>query len=80
MDWTAVKVITSSEAVEAVSYILTNEGAVGVQIDDAKDFANLKPGRYGKYTGKMGLQLPDTFREMSLFLNLSQQLKGGLQS
>ena len=42
MDWTAVKVITSSEAVEAVSYILTNEGAVGVQIDDAKD---LKPGR-----------------------------------
>ena len=48
MDWTAVKVITSSEAVEAVSYILTNEGAVGVQIDDAKDFANLKPGRYGK--------------------------------
>ena len=49
MDWTTVKVITSSEAVEAVSYILTNEGAVGVQIDDAKDFANLKPGRYGKY-------------------------------
>lgn len=49
MDWTAVKVITSSEAVEAVSYILTNEGAVGVQIDDAKDFANLKHGRYGKY-------------------------------
>ena len=75
MDWTAVKVITSSEAVEAVSYILTNEGAVGVQIDDAKDFANLKPGRYGNTekslicrrspTGKMGLQLPDTFREMS---------------
>lgn len=49
MDWTAVKVITSSEAVEAVSYILTSEGAVGVQIDDAADFAKLKPGRYGKY-------------------------------
>lgn len=49
MDWTAIKVITSSEAVEAVSYILTSEGAVGVQIDDAKDFANLKPGRYGKH-------------------------------
>lgn len=49
MDWTAVKVITSSEAVEAVSYILTSEGAAGVQIDDAKDFAKLKPGRYGKY-------------------------------
>lgn len=49
MDWTAVKVVTSSEAVEAVSYLLTNEGAVGVQIEDAKDFANLNPGRYGKY-------------------------------
>ncbi|MGK4126596.1 50S ribosomal protein L11 methyltransferase [Limosilactobacillus vaginalis] len=56
MDWTAVKVITSSEAVEAVSYILTNEGAVGVQIDDAKDFANLKPGRYGKYGEIIDLQ------------------------
>ncbi len=30
MDWTAVTVITSSEAVEAVSYILTSEGAQGV--------------------------------------------------
>lgn len=49
MGWTAIKVITSSEAVEAVSYILTDEGAVGVQIDDAADFQNLKPGRYGKY-------------------------------
>ena len=49
MDWTAVTVITSSEAVEAVSYILTNEGAQGVQIDDAADFAHLKPGKYGKH-------------------------------
>ena len=29
MDWTAVTVITSSEAVEAVSYILTSEGGPG---------------------------------------------------
>ena len=49
MDWTAVTVITSSEAVEAVSYILTDEGAQGVQIDDAADFANLKPGKYGEH-------------------------------
>ncbi|MDM8334647.1 50S ribosomal protein L11 methyltransferase [Limosilactobacillus panis] len=49
MDWTAVKVITSSEAVEAVSYLLTNAGAQGVQIDDAADFANLHAGRYGKH-------------------------------
>ncbi|WP_076461891.1 50S ribosomal protein L11 methyltransferase [Limosilactobacillus caccae] len=49
MDWTAIKVITSSEAVEAVSYILTDEGAQGVQIDDAADFANLQPGRYGEH-------------------------------
>lgn len=49
MDWTAVTVTTSSEAVEAISYLLTSEGAQGVQIDDAADFAHLRPGRYGKY-------------------------------
>lgn len=49
MDWTAIKVVTSSEAVEAVSYMLTTEGAAGIQIDDSADFKNLKAGRYGKY-------------------------------
>lgn len=49
MDWTAITVVTSSEAVEAVSYILTDEGAQGVQIEDAADFAHLQPGKYGKY-------------------------------
>ncbi|MBC8744899.1 50S ribosomal protein L11 methyltransferase [Lactobacillus sp. Marseille-P7033] len=49
MDWTAIKVITSSEAVEAVSYILTDEGAEGVQIEDAADFKNLHKGRYGNH-------------------------------
>lgn len=47
MDWTAVKVITTSEAVEAVSYILTDEGAQGVQIEDAADFQELHKGKYG---------------------------------
>ena len=49
MDWTAVKVITSSEAVEAVSYILTDMGAQGVQIEDAADFANLHEEKYGDH-------------------------------
>lgn len=49
MNWTSVTVVTSSEAVEAVSYILTNEGAEGIQIDDAADFANLRPGKYGEH-------------------------------
>ena len=49
MDWTAVKVITSSEAVEAVSYILTDMGAQGVQIEDAADFENLNEGKYGDH-------------------------------
>ena len=50
MNWTSVTVVTSSEAVEAVSYILTNEGAEGIQIDDAADFANLRPGKYGEHS------------------------------
>ena len=49
MDWTAIKVVTSSEAVEAVSYILTDMGAQGVQIDDAADFENLHEGKYGDH-------------------------------
>lgn len=49
MNWTAVTVTTSNEAVEAVSYILTDCGATGVKIDDADDFKNLKAGKYGPY-------------------------------
>ncbi|MFQ6726067.1 50S ribosomal protein L11 methyltransferase [Limosilactobacillus reuteri] len=49
MDWIAIKVITSSEAVEAVSYILTDMGAQGVQIEDAADFANLHEEKYGDH-------------------------------
>lgn len=49
MQWTEVSVITSSEAVEAVSNILMDYGASGVSIEDAKDFQHLKPGKYGQY-------------------------------
>ncbi|WP_367341740.1 50S ribosomal protein L11 methyltransferase [Limosilactobacillus sp.] len=49
MEWTAVSVITTNEAVEAVSYILTDEGANGVQIDNAADYSHIIPGKYGKY-------------------------------
>lgn len=49
MNWTAVTVTTSNEAVEAVSYILTDCGATGVKIDDAEDFKKIKPGKYGPY-------------------------------
>lgn len=49
MNWTAVTVTTSNEAVEAVSYILTDCGASGVKIDDAEDYKKLKPGKYGPH-------------------------------
>ncbi|GHP12710.1 ribosomal protein L11 methyltransferase [Lentilactobacillus fungorum] len=49
MDWTEVSVMTSSEAVEAVSNILMTRGATGVSIEDAKDFDKLKAGRYGDH-------------------------------
>jgi len=44
MQWTEVSVMTTNEAVEAVSNILQEAGASGVKIDDAADYANLKPG------------------------------------
>ena len=40
MEWTQVDVLTTSEAVEAVANILTEQGASGIQIDDANDIAN----------------------------------------
>lgn len=49
MDWTAITVETTNEAVEAVSYILTDAGSTGNKIDDAADFAKMKPGKYGPY-------------------------------
>lgn len=48
MKWTEVIVSTSNEAVEAVSNILMEAGASGVKIDDALDYQNLKPDRYGE--------------------------------
>lgn len=49
MDWTAITVETSNEAVDAVSNLLMEMGSTGVKIDDAADFAKLKPGKYGPY-------------------------------
>ena len=48
MQWTEVTVSTSNEAVEAVANILMEAGASGVKIDDALDYQNLKPDRYGE--------------------------------
>ncbi|GAA3614159.1 50S ribosomal protein L11 methyltransferase [Secundilactobacillus similis DSM 23365 = JCM 2765] len=42
MDWTELAVQTTSEAVEAVTNILMEHGASGVQIDDEKDFEKLQ--------------------------------------
>lgn len=42
MNWNEVAVLTTSEAVEAVSNILVEHGALGVQIDDAKDYDDLR--------------------------------------
>ncbi|MTV81269.1 50S ribosomal protein L11 methyltransferase [Secundilactobacillus folii] len=48
MDWTAVTVKTTNEAVEAVSNILMEHGASGVQIDDAKDYEQLEKVDWAK--------------------------------
>ncbi|GAX01751.1 50S ribosomal protein L11 methyltransferase [Secundilactobacillus silagei] len=48
MNWTAVTVTTTNEAVEAVSNILMEHGASGVQIDDEKDYEQLSQVDWGK--------------------------------
>ncbi|MHC9532736.1 50S ribosomal protein L11 methyltransferase [Dellaglioa sp. L3N] len=49
MKWTELSVLTSSEAVEAVSNILIESGAEGVQIDDSKDFEKLRQDESASY-------------------------------
>ncbi len=49
MEWYELSVLTTSESVEAVSNILVDREAKGVQIEDSKDFEHLKKGKYGKY-------------------------------
>lgn len=41
MEWTKVSVATLNEAVEAIANILTENGAEGIQIEDADDYAHL---------------------------------------
>lgn len=48
MEWTKVTVTTASEAVAAVSNILIEAGANGVQITDAADFKAQTLGPYGE--------------------------------
>ncbi|MFC6254567.1 50S ribosomal protein L11 methyltransferase [Secundilactobacillus hailunensis] len=48
MNWIAVTVTTTNEAVEAVSNILMEHGASGVQIDDEKDYEQLSQVDWGK--------------------------------
>ena len=38
MEWTKVTVATVNEAVEAIANILTENGAEGIQIEDADDY------------------------------------------
>lgn len=55
MEWTEVKYETSSEAVEAVSNIFIEAGAMGVAIEDALDLENFQPNGTGQYIDKESL-------------------------
>lgn len=49
MEWTAITVETTNEAVDAVGNILTEAGASGIQIDNAADYQGLRAGHFGKH-------------------------------
>lgn len=52
MKWNQLSVITSSEAVEAVSSILMEAGANGVAIEDAMDLVNFESDPFGEILDK----------------------------
>lgn len=56
MNWTEIKVETTSEAVEAVSNILMEAGASGVAIEDAADIQNyIQDDVLGEYFDRQGI-------------------------
>jgi len=67
MKWTEVTVSTSNEAVEAVSNILMESGASGVKIDDALDYQNLKPDRYGEIIDLATIPHPTNGAQISAY-------------
>lgn len=52
MRWTEIRVTTSSEAVEAVSNIMMENGASGVAIEDAKDVEYFQSDLFGEILDK----------------------------
>lgn len=52
MKWTELKIITASEAVEAVANILMDAGAAGVAIEDALDLQNFAGDEFGEILDK----------------------------
>ncbi|SJZ95742.1 ribosomal protein L11 methyltransferase [Pilibacter termitis] len=52
MEWTEVKVIATSEAVEAISNILIENGASGVAIEDDLDIAHYEVDEFGEILDK----------------------------
>lgn len=58
MNWTEVSVKTASEAVEAVSSILTELGADGIQIEDANENLNYEKSDDSVYVDWSDINLP----------------------
>ncbi|MDR0846024.1 MAG: 50S ribosomal protein L11 methyltransferase [Lactobacillales bacterium] len=67
MNWTQLKINTASEAVEAVSYILINNGASGVEIEDSLDIDNFKSDAYGELLDKENYTIADGARVIGYF-------------
>lgn len=83
MNWFKISVETTHEAVEAVSNLLIEQGAQGVEIEDAFELDHYDPDAFGEVTGgKKYTELTGTqalvnayFPETALLPEITSQLK-----
>jgi ribosomal protein L11 methyltransferase len=83
MQWAEVEVLTTSEAVEAVSAILERYGANGVVLEDSSDLTRTWEDRFGEIYGLNPADFPESGVRVKAYVALEtwrEEMVGALES
>jgi ribosomal protein L11 methyltransferase len=83
MQWAEVQVLTTSDAVEAVSAILERYGANGVVLEDSNDLTRTWEDRYGEIYGLNPADFPESGVRVKAYVALEiwqDEMTGQIQS
>jgi ribosomal protein L11 methyltransferase len=70
MQWAEVQVLTTSEAIDAVSAILERYGATGVVIEDSHDLTRTWEDRYGEIYGLNPADFPESGVRVKAYVSM----------